>query len=68
MALANLVFENITDYGFMHSSNFISPAILNAVEIGADFVNTYLEQSLKEVDHFFKQKTQYEVREENKRG
>ena len=63
IALGSLIFQNITDYGFMHSSPFINSALIDAVAAGEDFANEYLAGSLKEVDHLFKQKTQFKIRD-----
>jgi len=51
----------------MHSSPFINSALLDAITLGADFANRYLEASLKQVDHFFKQKMQYAIKEDSLR-
>lgn len=67
VALGELLFESITDYGFMHSSPFIVSSLLDAVKLGEEFANSYLASCLKEVDHFFKNKTQFEMRSEKVR-
>ena len=41
----------------MHSSSFVGSSLLDAIKIGEEFANEYLESSLKKVDHFFKQTT-----------
>ena len=53
VALGGLLFEGITEYGFMHSSPFIFSALLDAIKLGESFALDYLAKSLKEVDHFF---------------
>ena len=45
----------------MHSSPFVHSSLLDAIKIGEEFANEYLESSLKKVDHFFKQTTQFEL-------
>ena len=52
--LGELIFERISDYGFMHSSPFVTSSLLAAIGISEDFANHYLEKSLKKVEHFFK--------------
>ena len=39
IGLGGLIFENITNYGFMHSSPFINPALIEGVSLGEDFAN-----------------------------
>ena len=34
MNLAEIIFEGITDYGFMHSSPFINSSLLDAISLG----------------------------------
>ena len=48
----------------MHSSPFVTASLLDAIKIGESFASNYLAKSLKKVDHFFKQTTQYELRPE----
>ena len=68
IGLGGLIFENITDYGFMHSSPFINSALLAGIILGEDFANKYLAARLMEVDHFFKSKKQYKVKEKRLRS
>ena len=67
VALGGLIFEKITDYGFMHSSPFINSALIDAIALGEDFANEYLKSRLKDVDHAFKIKTQFEIRSDKLR-
>ena len=45
----------------MHSSSFIASALMDAIALGESFALEYLNASLKEVDHFFQNKTQFEI-------
>lgn len=45
----------------MHSSPFIASALMDAIALGESFALEYLDASLKEVDHFFQNKTQFEI-------
>ena len=49
------IFRGIKDYGFLHSSHFITGAIISAIEKGMPSVRDYLEKRLKDVDHCFKE-------------
>lgn len=55
--MGELMFENISEYEFMHNSPFINSALLDAISEGEDYANTYLANSMKEVKHIFIQKT-----------
>ena len=68
VALGGLIFEKITDYGFMHSSPFINSALFDAIKLGEDFANHYLGSRLKDVEHAFKVKTQFEIRNDKLRS
>ena len=46
----------------MHSSPFINSALLYCISTGEDFANEYLQECLKEVDHFFKNKNQHDIK------
>ena len=52
--LGELIYEEIADYSFMHSSPFVSSSLIDAIKIGEDFADEYLEKCLKKVNHFFK--------------
>jgi len=52
-AMGELMYQAISEYGFMHSSAFINSSLFDAIELGEDFANQYLAESLKEVDHIF---------------
>lgn len=62
--MGELMFENISEYGFMHNSPFINSALLDAISEGEDYANTYLANSMKEVKHIFIQKTQHEIKDD----
>eukprot|EP00353_Schmidingerella_taraikaensis_P015407 CAMPEP_0185605238 /NCGR_PEP_ID=MMETSP0436-20130131/3878_1 /TAXON_ID=626734 ORGANISM="Favella taraikaensis, Strain Fe Narragansett Bay" /NCGR_SAMPLE_ID=MMETSP0436 /ASSEMBLY_ACC=CAM_ASM_000390 /LENGTH=52 /DNA_ID=CAMNT_0028236359 /DNA_START=33 /DNA_END=191 /DNA_ORIENTATION=+ len=51
--MGELMYQAISEYGFMHSSAFINSSLFDAIELGEDFANQYLAESLKEVDHIF---------------
>ena len=62
--MGELIFEHISEYGFMHNSPFINSALLDGITIGEEFANTYLANSMKEVQHIFIQKTQHEIKQD----
>jgi len=57
-AMANIILAGIKDYGFMHSSQFITYSLVAAVKYNLPSICDYLEASLKVVDHTFNFKTQ----------
>ena len=55
--LGEIIFKSISDYGFMHSSPFISSSLIDGIKLGEEFANAYMAKSLNKVQHFFKQMT-----------
>ena len=49
IAMAEVIFEGITPYGFMHSSFFTVYAVNFALGLGLESVKNYLESRLQEV-------------------
>ena len=55
--MANIIFEKISEYSFMHSSSQVTEALIKAVEICLPSIGGYMESRLKSVDHCFHSKT-----------
>ena len=53
VALGRVLFQGISEYGFMHSSPFIIRALMKMIELGELCAIEYFAKSLKEVDHCF---------------
>ena len=49
IAMAEVIFEGITPYGFMHSSSFTVYAVNFALGLGLESIKNYLESRLQEV-------------------
>ena len=56
--MAEIIFEYIKDYGFMHCSHLINEAVIQATRLSLANIGAYLESRLKEVKHCFKTNTQ----------
>ena len=59
--MANIIFEKISEYSFMHSSSQVTEALIKAVEICLPSIGGYMESRLKSVDHCFHSKTQKKI-------
>lgn len=53
-AIADEIFRGIKDYGYCHSSNFLSEAIIEAIRENLASVLDYLDARLKEADDAFR--------------
>ena len=53
IAMAEVLFEGIKSYNFMHCSHFISEAVIKATSLGLDSVKAYLDSQLCTIDHSF---------------
>ena len=61
--MAEEIFRRIKDYGYLHSSHFITKAISRAVEERIPSVQEYLGARLKDADDFFRDnRTQKEIK------
>ena len=60
--MANVVFRGILDYGLLHSSQFITDAVIEAVRIGLPSVRDFFEARFKETHHCFLIKSQKAIR------
>ena len=48
-AMAEVIFKNLKDYGFMHSSHLINEAIIQATKLALPSIGDYLDSRLKQV-------------------
>ena len=55
--MAEVIFEGITPYGFMHSSYFTVYAVNFALGLGLESIKNYLESRLQGINHSFMTKT-----------
>ena len=62
LPMAEFIFTQIKDYGFMQCSYFITNAVIAATELGLPSMLEYLDSRLREVTHTFEQKTQKAIR------
>lgn len=58
-AMAEVIFKNIKEYGFMHSSQLINESIIQATKLQLPSLGDYLESRLKQVSHCFQSNTQH---------
>ena len=56
-AMASVIFEGITPYGFMHSSSFTANAVNKALSISLEGIKEYIESRMQDVKHCFEAKT-----------
>ena len=68
VAMAEVIFSYLSEYGFMHSSSLVNEAIINAVEISLPSIGAYLDSRLIKVEHSFESKTQHAIKEESQRN
>ena len=59
--MAEVLFKGIKDYGFMHSSHFISEAVIKATSLGLNSIKKYLDFQLCTIDHAFISQTEHEI-------
>ena len=62
--MAEVIFKNIKDYGYMHSSQIIHEAIIKATKIGLKNIGAYLESRMMKVTHCFESSTQHMIRKD----
>ena len=56
--MVEVIFDGIKDYGFLHSSHFITDAVIEATRLGLPSMREYFDARLKNIEHFFQSKTQ----------
>ena len=64
IAMAEVIFNGIKNYGFMHSSFFIVEAITTATKLGLPSIIDYFGHMLKSVEHSFTSKTENAIRKD----
>ena len=62
IAMAEAIFGYIKDYGFMHSSYFITDAVIEASKLYINNIGDYLDSRIMKVSHSFKTSTQHEIK------
>ena len=60
--MADLIFKNIKEYGYMHSSSIIHEAVIEAVRQGLPSIGEYLESRMIKPTHCFQSSTQYQIK------
>ena len=61
IAMAEVIIDNIKDYGLMHSSHFINEAIIKATRLGLEPMSDYFDSRLQKVSHCFDSTTQLPI-------
>ena len=61
IAMAEVIIDNIKDYGLMHSSHFINEAIIKATRLGLEPMSDYFDSCLHKVSHCFDSTTQQPI-------
>ena len=51
--MAEYIFTKLKDYSFMHSSQFITNAVIEATSLGLPSMLQYFDSRLKKVSHTF---------------
>lgn len=59
--MAEVIFAGIKEYSFMHSSYFITEAVIKAASMGLKSVMDYFDLRLKSVEHAFTSKTEHGI-------
>ena len=62
--MVEVIFCSIKDYGFLHSSHFITDAVIEATRQGLPSMREYFDARLKNIQHFFHFKTQKGIKKE----
>lgn len=62
VAMADVLFRGIQGYGLLHSSQFITDAVIEAVRIGLPSVREFFEARFRETKHCFQTKSQQAIR------
>lgn len=60
--MAEVIFDNIKNYGFMQSSTLINEAVIEAVHRSLPGIGEYLDSRLQKVDHCFTSNTQRSIK------
>ena len=60
--MAEVIFENIKNYGIMHSSMLINEALIEAVKRSLPGIGEYFDSRLQKVDHCFTSNTQRAIK------
>ena len=61
VAMAEVIFDGIKEYSFMHSSYFITEAVIKAASMGLKSFMDYFDLRLKSVEHAFTSKTEHGI-------
>ena len=61
MPMAEVIFHGIKHYGFMHSSQFITEAVIAATRLGLESLREYLKSRMMKVDHCVLSNTQHDI-------
>ena len=62
VAMANIIFDKISVYSFMHSSAQVTEALIRATQISLPSIGNYMESRLQHVDDWMFSKTQNQIR------
>lgn len=57
--MADIIFKNIKEYGYMHSSSNIHEAVIEAVRQSLPSIGEYLESRMIKPTHCFQSSTQH---------
>jgi len=68
LIMADLILENLAEYGVLHSSQQILDAVIQATRIGLPSIKLYLESRLKKTLHPMLQPNQRRIRQEISRS
>lgn len=60
--MADIIFKSIKEYSYMHSSQVIHQAVIEAVRIGLPSIGEYLESRMIKPHHCFESSTQYQIK------
>ena len=55
--MADIILEEIKDYGFMHSSHSVNDSLIKAISFNLSSVGRYMESRLLKVSHMFESYT-----------
>ena len=58
LAMANAIFEGIKEYSFMHSSQQVTEAVIEAVRVSLPSIGQYIESRFLHVSNVFSSETQ----------
>ena len=61
-AMAEVIFDNLKNYGFMQSSTLINEALIEAVKRSLPGIGEYLDSRMQKVDHCFTSNTQRAIK------